>query len=236
MRAIRTTLIIVVVLGALFVAADRIAVYFAEDQAAEKIRSSQGLSGTPEVSIKGFPFLTQIANSSLDEVEVKLDDAVTASAGRESIKVSGFDATLHGVRIDSSFSSAVADRASGTAHISYAELTKAAADPGVTIGYGGTDAAGKSQVKVTGKVMVMGRTVERSVNSTVSVQNGDTIRVRADEVPSEGVPGVEQAVRQKIDIDRKLNGLPKGITLDKVVTTPDGIDITLAGTKVNLAG
>lgn len=236
MRAIRTTLIIVVVLGALFVAADRIAVYFAEDQAAEKIRSSQGLSGTPEVSIKGFPFLTQIANSSLDEVEVKLDDAVTASTGRESIKVSGFDATLHGVRIDSSFSSAVADRASGTAHISYAELTKAAADPGVTIGYGGTDAAGKSQVKVTGKVMVMGQTVERSVNSTVSVQNGDTVRVRADEVPSEGIPGVEQAVRQKIDIDRKLNGLPKGITLDKVVTTPDGIDITLAGTKVNLAG
>ncbi|ARZ68582.1 DUF2993 domain-containing protein [Streptomyces sp. HU2014] len=236
MRAIRTTLIVLVVLGALFVAADRIAVYFAEDQAAEKIRSSQGLSGTPEVSIKGFPFLTQIAGSSLDEVEVKLDDAVTASTGRESIRVSGFDATLHDVRIDSSFSSAVADRASGTAHISYADLTKAAADPGVTIGYGGTDAAGKSQVKVTGKVMVMGQTVERSVNSTVSVRGGNTVRVRADEVPAEGIPGLEEAVRQKIDIDRQLNGLPKGITLDKVVTTPDGIDITLAGSKVNLAG
>ncbi|MBT2382423.1 DUF2993 domain-containing protein [Streptomyces sp. ISL-11] len=235
MRAIRITLIIAVILGALFVGADRLAVYLAEDQAAEKIRSSQGLSGTPEVSIKGFPFLTQVAGSRLDEVEVKLD-GVTAGSGRESVRVSGFDATLRDVRINSSFTSAVADSASGTARISYAELTKAAADPGVTIAYGGTDAAGQSKVKVTGKVLVMGQPVERSVVSTVSVQNGDTVRVRADEVPSQGIPGLEQAVRQKIDLDRRINGLPKGIKLDKVVTTPDGVDITLAGTNVNLAG
>jgi LmeA-like phospholipid-binding len=235
MRAIRITLIVAVVLGALFVAADRAAVYFAEDEAASKIRSSQGLSGTPEVSIKGFPFLTQVASSSLDEVEVKLD-GITASSGRESIRVTGFDATLHDVRINSSFTSAVADRATGTAHISYADLTKATADPGVTIGYGGTNAAGKSQVKVTGKVESQGQTIDKSVLSTVSVQGGDTIRVHADEVPAQGIPGLESAIRQKIDFDRKLNGMPKGIKLDKVVTTPEGIEITLTGTDVNLAG
>ncbi|GAA0450365.1 DUF2993 domain-containing protein [Streptomyces stramineus] len=236
MRAIRITLILAVVLGALFVAADRIAVYFAEDQAAEKIRSSQNLSGTPEVSIKGFPFLTQIASSTLDEVEVKLDGGITAGAGDRSIRVSGFDATLKSVKIDSSFSSAVADRASGTAHITYADLTKAAADPGVTIAYGGRDEAGKSQVKVTGKTTVAGQPVERSVLSTVSVEGGDTVKVRADEVPAQGIPGLEQAIREKIDFNRKISGLPKGITVDKVTTTPEGVDITLGGTRVNLAG
>ncbi|MFI1796954.1 DUF2993 domain-containing protein [Streptomyces sp. NPDC020379] len=235
MRALRITLIIAVVLGALFVGADRVAVYFAEDQAAEKIRSSQNLSGTPDVSIKGFPFLTQIASSSLDEVDVKLD-GVTAGDGEKSVRVTGFDAKLQDVKINSSFTSAVADRATGTAHISYADLTKAVNDPAVTVGYGGTNAAGKSQVKVTGKISAMGQSIERSVESTVSVSGGDTISVRAESIPAQGFPGLEQLIRQKIDFDRKISGLPRGLKLDQVVATGDGVDITLAGSHVNLAG
>ncbi|MEU1308977.1 DUF2993 domain-containing protein [Streptomyces cinnamoneus] len=232
MRAIRTLLIVAVILGALFVAADRAAVYYAEDQAAEKIRSSQGLSGTPDVSIKGFPFLTQVASSRLDEVDVKLD-GVTAGAGDRSVKVSSFDAQLHDVRIDSSFSSAVAGRATGTAHLSYEELTKAAGDPNVSVANAGQ---GPNQVKVTGKVSVMGQPVERSVISTVTVVDGTTIRVRAEEVPTQGIPSLEKKIREKTDFDRQIAGLPKGIKLDKVVATPTGVDITLTGTDVNLAG
>ncbi|MBO0652772.1 DUF2993 domain-containing protein [Streptomyces triculaminicus] len=236
MRALRITLIVAIVLGGLFVAADRAAVYIAENQAAEKIRSSQGLSGTPSVSIKGFPFLTQVAGSELEEVDITLDGGITANAGDRSIKVSGFDAQLHDVRVDSSFTSAIAGRATGTAHISYEDLTKATADPGVSVAYGGKDGSGRSQVKVTGTVPVMGQPVTRSVVSTVTVVNGTTIRVRADEVPAQGIPGVEQAVRAKTDFDRQLTGLPKGLKLDKVVTTPTGVDVTLTGTDVNLAG
>ncbi|MEX2984760.1 DUF2993 domain-containing protein [Streptomyces sp. C36] len=236
MRALRITLIVAIVLGGLFVAADRAAVYIAENQAAEKIRSSQGLSGTPSVSIKGFPFLTQVAGSELEEVDIKLDGGITANAGDRSIKVSGFDAKLHDVRIDSSFTSAIAGRATGTAHISYEDLTKATADPGVSVAYGGKDGSGGNQVKVTGTVPVMGQPVTRSVVSTVTVVNGTTIRVRADEIPAQGIPGLEQAVRAKTDFDRQLTGLPKGLKLDKVVTTPTGVDVTLTGTDVNLAG
>ncbi|MFI9204997.1 DUF2993 domain-containing protein [Streptomyces sp. NPDC053048] len=236
MRALRITLIFAVILGGLFVAADRAAVWYAENEAAEKIRSSQGLSGTPEVSIKGFPFLTQVAGSELEEVDIKLDGGITANTGDRSIKVSGFDAQLHAVRIDSSFTSAVAGRATGTAHISYEDLTKATADPGVSVAYGGKDTSGRSQVKVTGTASVMGQPVTRSVISTVTVVDGNTIRVRADEIPAQGIPGVEQAVRAKTDFDRQITGLPKGIKLDKVVTTPTGVDITLTGSDVNLAG
>lgn len=68
MRALRVLLVVLVIFGGLFVAADRVAVNLVEDKAADKIRSSQGLDKTPEVSIKGFPFLTQVAGRSLDEV------------------------------------------------------------------------------------------------------------------------------------------------------------------------
>lgn len=234
MRGIRATLIVVIVLGALFVGADRAAVYIAENQAADKIRNSQGLSGTPDVSIKGFPFLTQIADSRLDEVDVKLDGGITAESGGRSIRVSGFDAQLRGVRINSSFTSAVANRATGTAHISYEDLTKAVADPGVTVGYAGQGQAGK--VKVTGRAKIMGQDIERSVVSSVTIVDGSTVRVHADEVPAQGIPGVEEAVRKKTDFDRQITGLPKGLKLDKVEATPTGVDITLTGSDVSLAG
>ncbi|MEK8171442.1 hypothetical protein NKH77_24475 [Streptomyces sp. M19] len=41
-RALRTTLIVVVVLGGLFVGADRLALHFAESEVADKIKSTQG--------------------------------------------------------------------------------------------------------------------------------------------------------------------------------------------------
>ncbi|WP_171164982.1 DUF2993 domain-containing protein [Streptomyces sp. I05A-00742] len=234
MRAIRTLLIVVVVLGGLFVAADRGAVWYAENEAADKIRSSQNMSGTPDVSIKGFPFLTQVADSKLDEVEVSLDGGVTAGAGDKSIRVSDFDATLHGVRVDSSFSSAVADRATGTAHISYEDLGRIAG-PGITVGYGGKDASGTSRVKVTGSVPLPMGVVKRSVVSTVSVVGGTRVRVHAEKVPDD-LPGLEKLIRKKTDFEREITGLPRGIKLEKVVTDEKGVEITLGGTDVRLAG
>lgn len=47
MRALRIFLILVIVLGGLFVIADRVAVNFAEDQAADRIKSTEGLANTP---------------------------------------------------------------------------------------------------------------------------------------------------------------------------------------------
>ncbi|MFI9721289.1 DUF2993 domain-containing protein [Streptomyces sp. NPDC052396] len=214
MRAIRTLLIVVVVLGGLFVAADRAAVYFAENKAADKIRSSQNLSGTPDVSIKGFPFLTQLADSKLDEVDVSLNGGVTAGTGDgHAVRVSSFDAQLHGVEIDSSFSSAVADRASGTAHLDYADLGRALG-PGVSMSY-----AGDGKVKAG----MLGFTT----TSTLSVAHGDAIRMDASRMP---------LLSGKVDMERKITGLPRGIKLDKVTATEKGVDITLGGTDVRLAG
>lgn len=234
MRAIRTLLIVAVVLAGLFVAADRAAVWYAEKKVAEKIRDSQSMSGTPDVSIKGFPFLTQIAGKKLDEVEVSLNGGVTAGTGEHTVQVTDFDTTLHGVEIDSSFTSAVADRVTGTAHISYADLSKRAG-MGITTGYGGKDAAGQGLVKVTGSLPLPMGQVRRSVLSTVSLVDGTTVRVHAEKVPDD-LPGLEGLIRKKTDFDRQITGLPRGVKLTKVTPASDGIDIELGGTDVRLAG
>lgn len=235
MRALRMTLILAVVLGGLFLAADRLAVKLAEQEAADRIQRSQGLSETPQVSIKGFPFLTQVLDKNLDEVKVDLD-GVTATAGGRSIRVTGLAAELHDVRLGDHYSSATADRASGSALISFEDLSMAAPE-GVKVSYGGKDSAGRSQVKVTASVDVplVGR-VERSVTSTVSIAGGDKIRLRADAIPGTQIPGLESLIRGKIDFDRELSGLPQSIELDEVTTTRDGVSVSVTGEKVPLAG
>jgi hypothetical protein len=249
MRALRILLIIAVIIGGIFVAADRIAVNMAESEAADKIKSSQGLSSTPEISIKGFPFLTQVVGKELDEVDVSLS-GITATAGGHSVNVTEVRAELRSVRIDSSFSSAVADRADGSARISYADLTKAA-PKGATISYAGPDRAAKGQVKVTGPLadllegagvpvpgaverLLKGRTV--SAYSTVLLKGGSTVQLRAEELPKLPVPGFDEKLRKAIDYDLKIAGMPSSIKLDKVAATDAGLRFSGTGTNVSLAG
>ncbi|MFD7429584.1 DUF2993 domain-containing protein [Streptomyces sp. NPDC059818] len=228
MRALRILLVIVVVLAGVFIAVDRAAVYFAESEVADRVRVSGAEIGSTDVDIKGFPFLTQVAGSELDEVDVKITGVETSANGR-TLRISRMNAELHQVRLTDGFSGATAARATGTAVISYADLTKAASAD-VAVEYGG-----KGKVKVTGAVDILGRTISRSVLSTVSLVDGHTVRVRADEVPGEGIPGLEGLVRKKTDFEREVGGLPNGLKLEKIQPTAAGLEISVTGTDVSLA-
>ncbi|MFE4872864.1 DUF2993 domain-containing protein [Streptomyces sp. NPDC056682] len=249
MRALRILLIIAVVLGGIFVAVDRIAVNIAESKTADKIKSSQRLASTPDVSIKGFPFLTQVLGKELDEVDVSLS-GVTATAGGHSVNVTEVTAELHAVRIDSSFSSAVAGRAEGAAQISYADLSKAA-PKGATVGYAGPERAAKGQVKVTGsltdllegqgvtlppaiKALLAGQKV--SAYSTVSLAGTGSVQLRAESLPRLPVPGFDQRLRKAVDYDLKIDGMPSSIKLNKVTASEAGLRFSGEGTEVHLAG
>ncbi|WP_149181324.1 DUF2993 domain-containing protein [Streptomyces sp. TRM49041] len=229
MRALRILLIIAVVLGGLFAIGDRLAVSAAESEAAERIQANQGLSGSPDVSIKGFPFLTQVLDKELDQVDVAMT-GVEATAGGRKVRVGELSAELRDVRLENNYSRAVAATATGTARIAYEELQKASEND-VTLAYGG-----EGKIKVTGSVEVLGRKITRSVLSTVSVVDGDTLRVRADEVPGNGIPGIEELVRKRTDFDRQVSGFPAGLKLQKVEATPDGLAVTVGGQNIVLTG
>ncbi|MEV8310698.1 DUF2993 domain-containing protein [Streptomyces flavidovirens] len=233
MRALRILLIVAVVVGGIFVIVDRVAVNFAESEVAKRVQSRQGLTGATDVSIKGFPFLTQVAAKHLDQVDVSVAGVEASAEGRK-VRISEMTAELHDVRVTGSvsgFSSATADLANGTARISYADLSKAS-DSEFPVSYGGN-----GKVKVTGSAEFPGvGVVKRSVLSSVSVVDGTTIRVRADEVPGEGIPGVEEKIREKTDFDRQIGGLPEGLKLEKVEATEDGLEVSVTGTNVGLAG
>ncbi|MET7601842.1 DUF2993 domain-containing protein [Streptomyces avermitilis] len=247
MRALRILLIIAVILGGLFVIADRVAVGFAEDQAAEKIKTSEGLSSTPDVSIKGFPFLTQVAGGELDDVELGIKnyeaDTGSATSGTDKIRIDDLNAEMHGVVFSGDYSSATADSATGTATIAYGELLKAAKSeptrvgPALTARVVGLSDGGNGKIKVEVEATILGTKVPRpvSVLSTVAVE-GDTVKVYADSLPKLGVELAETEIRSITDFQQKIDELPGGIKLDKVEAAKDGVEISVKGSNVKLVG
>jgi hypothetical protein len=242
MRALRVLLIIAVILGGLFVAADRLAVHFAEGEVADRLKTQEGLTTTPSVDIKGFPFLTQVAGGELDDVEVGMKDydADTGTSGG-SIRIDDLNAAMKGVAFSGDYSSATASTAAGTATIAYDQLLKAAGSEearlplGVTAKVVGLSDGGNGKIKVDIKISALEKPV--SVLSTVSVVDGDTVRVHADSIPSFGnITLADSDVRSIADFDQKIEGLPGGIKLDKVEAGANGVEIAVKGSDVKLAG
>lgn len=240
-RVLRVVLVVGVLLGGLFVGLDRWAAGYAENRMAERIQAHEGGLPGVRVDIQGFPFLTQALAHDLDEVDLKVSDlgVTTPEGGRTSL--SDLRIAFHGVKLNGDYSGGTAKTAEGSALLTYHDLSLAA-QPGVTLAYGG--APGK--VKVTATFDFLGRKVTRSVVSTVSLvdakdakdgKGGKTVRVRADEVPGEGIPGIEAAVRKFTDFDRQLDSrLTSGIQLTALTSDEAGIHLTLGGTNLALAG
>ncbi|MGW3511390.1 LmeA family phospholipid-binding protein [Streptomyces sp. NPDC000994] len=247
MRALRVLLIVVVVLGVLFAVVDRVAVHLAEGQAADRLKATENLASTPDVSIKGFPFLTQLASGELDDVEVGIKDYEAATGnGDQKIRIDDITADMKGVRFSGDYSSATAATASGTATIAYDQLLKAAKSesaqvaPGVTAHVVGLSDGGDGKIKVDVEIQaaILGIKQRKTLSllSSATVR-GDKVEVRADDLPMVGgVRLPEGRVRSVTDFQQAIDRLPAGVGLDSVRAAADGVEITLKGSDVKLAG
>lgn len=246
MRALRILLIVVVILGGLFVVADRVAVYFAEDEAASKLKTTENLASTPDVSIKGFPFLTQVASGELDDVEVGIKDyeadtGNSGGSGPSTIRIDDLKAHMKGVTFSGDYSSATADSATGTATIAYDELLKAAKSQptqvitGVTAQVVGLSDGGNGKIRSDVKISVAGHSQTYPVLSTVTVE-GDDVKVHADNLPKLVVDLAESRIRSITDFQQTIDELPGGVKLDSVQAAKNGVEITVKGSNVRLAG
>lgn len=231
MRTLRRLVIAAVVLLAVGVGADRLAVHVLEGKAADKLAASIGLSASPEVSIKGFPFLTQIAMGGLDELDASIASYEATVPGGSTARIDDLELSLKNVEFTNGFSAARARTATGTAVIPYDQLLKAAAsDAGsgarVTRLSDGGD--GRIEVEVTKD----GRTY--AVLSSVTVTQ-DTIRVRAEDLPqAEGVS--EDQIRSVTDFQQSITRLPGGISLQQATPTPAGLRLTVGGNNIPVSG
>jgi hypothetical protein len=217
-RGLKITAIVVVVLLALLVVADRVAARVADSVAASQIKSA-GFPVKPKVDIEGFPFLTQLAARDFHKVDI------SASNVKEGpLTIASINATGQGVHLTSSFNGATVDQINGTALVSFAGLSSAG---GLGDGISLSD-AGHNELKAS---VNLGFTTLDAL-AQVTRANSHQIEVK---VTSAG-PVPQSALGNLTDFKISLPNLPAGMTIQNVSVTGQGVLISIAGSHTSFGG
>jgi hypothetical protein len=210
---------LVIILG-LLVAADRIGNYVAERAAADNLQSSQDLPSRPDVSIAGFPFLTQLASRDFDEITVTAHDVPIGQSRR--LDLSQLHVVLHTLTVSRNFSTVHANRADATATISFASLSSAL---GADVRY-----AGNGRVAATKSVTVAGHTISAKVTAQPKLINGALAFTQTHVNDADRIGATVASVLSRIfDLDVPLQGIPFHVRVTSLNATQDGIHVALTG-------
>ncbi|MZG18126.1 DUF2993 domain-containing protein, partial [Streptomyces sp. SID5914] len=110
--------------------------------------------------------------------------------------------------------------------------------PGIDAKVVGLSDGGNGKIKVSLQATVLGVEVPEPVEVLSSVKvKDDDVEVVADGLPTIGGRQLaESRIRAITDFQQTIDELPGGIKLDKVEAAKDGVEITVKGSNVKLAG
>lgn len=215
-------LVVLLVLVGLAVAADRIALSVAEDKAASALQSSQDLSHEPDVTVDGFPFLTQLAAGEFDEVDVTANDLAVGTA--HDVQIKRVVVHLHNVRVSDGYSTFHVATATADGSMAYSELSRLLRTP-VHAGSGGRLVARPS-------VHLLGNTFTGTVSAVVHASSAGGITFTDPKVSVANVrlPAVvARALAAVFTRSISLAGLPFHVRVTGAQVTTDALVLKLAG-------
>jgi DUF2993 family protein len=214
-RILILIVVLLAILGLLF-GLDRAAAAITADRIAAKLQT-EGFPVEPTVTVKGFPFLTQLISRHLDGVEVIAPEfpvgPVTAS-----IDVHGTDITL-----DSGYQSGTIAQVNGTGLITFASLAtlpSLANVPSLKI-----SGDGPSMVKLSANLAIFAATAI----ARVKLASPHEIALRL--VSASGVPAALLDPIRHLTV--QIPALPLGLTVQSVMVTPQGVVIRVSGSNVS---
>lgn len=203
------------------VVADGFARSSAEDTAAAVITQQLDVDGTPQVRIDGFPFLTQLAARSLDDVHATATRVTLEGLPVTDVVVDAADVTLDApyrvgsARLEATVpTSSVQQVVGARADLDVAvdgDLLRAAGDL-----FGIPLTAGLVPRVADGRLLVDVQEVTLGAGT-----------LRLDELPGD-------VAERLVGIEVPLEGLPAGVRLEEAVVVPDGVRFTATGTDVAL--
>jgi hypothetical protein len=229
---VRALLVVLLLLGGLALAADRVAEAVAEDRVAQLVADRGGLAGEPAVEIGGFPFLTQALGGRYDDVRISLTGTDLGQPEGTSADVSlrGVEVALSDV-LSGSVQQVPVQRVDGTATLSYALLAEQLG-PGTTVTRDGDG------LRVQRTVEVAGVRVPLTATGTVSL-DGDTLVVDVDAASGAGVGVPDVLVDQvsdALDLRYRIPALPFGLQVTGVAPADDGVRVAVEATDTVLQG
>jgi hypothetical protein len=208
-------------------------VFVAQSVAAHAVQRHLRLEKTPRVHIHGFPFLTQALAGHYDDVTVSMVGLTVAGGGRP-IRIDRLSARFTDLRTSADFNTAHADKASGSALLRYADLSRAL---GSEISFAGSGPDGRGRLKASRTVWVLGQTVTGTATVGVAVAGPTSLSFTSPQVDVGGasVPqSVVATLTSTFATPINLSGLPAGLHLDGVQVTAAGVVVTVSGQNVAL--
>lgn len=214
----RALLVVAVLLSALVVGADLVAVGVAERVIAGQAQRAAMLPERPQVDVQGFPFLTQALRGRYEHVRLR------ATGGLGVVEVDRLDVRLQGVRVPVSdvvggrVDAIPVDRLRGEVVVTYAWLSEQA-------GKGLTLSAQGDLLRVRGEVRVLGQELAASALSEVRLVDG-AVLVRAQELDTGAGPVdrfLESVLADRFDVRVPIEGLPYGLDLTGLQVRPEGL-------------
>jgi LmeA-like phospholipid-binding len=222
----RWWLIAVVILIVLLVGLDFAARAVAEQVTASQIEQQASLAKKPDVSIEGFPFLTQVAAKKFDDVKIGISDL---QAGP--VLINSIDATATDIKLSSfNFQGGTIGRVHGTLLINFASvgktLTTEIGPLGTLLDGAGLSVsdAGRDEIRASLNLVV----TSGSATWRVTRVSADELNIRL--VSSSGVPSSVLGSMQNVNV--QIPKLPLGLSLDSVSVTPAGVVGSISGSNV----
>lgn len=238
-RLISALIVLLIVLVGLLLIADRAGATVAErsisDQVKEEVAARGVTSSEPDVTVGGFPFLTQVARGEYDKITIVMRDVQGEGIRLPRLDVEATDVTASMRTLMSGEGDVVAQQVSGTATVGYASVVELIDQPGLRL----SERDGRLLVSLPVEVLGQQVTLTGVANLTLA---DSKIRVRFQDLNAEGVPDIPAArslvnqIADRISVDVALPALPFALQIQDVIPRPEGLAVTATARGVPLNG
>ncbi|GAB2464501.1 DUF2993 domain-containing protein [Jatrophihabitans fulvus] len=209
----------------LLIAVDRIGDFAAEKVAASALQQSQDLPSEPDVDVGGFPFLTQFASGTYDEITVTAANVPLNKANLD-VTLDQLRVVLDNLTVSDNFRSFRAETGHATGVLGYRELSDKL---GVDLSY-----AGDERVRVSKEFTVLGRTFRPGV-TVAPIVTDNVLSFGKSQINAGGALAgqIARLVNQLFDKPIPFDGIPFDVTLQKAQATAAGLRLDLVGTDLS---
>jgi LmeA-like phospholipid-binding len=233
-RGLRIVAITVVVSLIVLAVLDRVAAHVVAGQIASRAQRTENLPSRPDVSLGGFPFLTQVVAGRYRDVEVDVRGYTQQGA-----RVDRVHARLSGVRLPLSnvvrgqVKRIPVDRVTAEVDLTFDDINAYLAAQGSSTR---VTAAG-SAIRISGNVSILGMNYPLTGTADLGVEPTSvtfTPRELAQTVGSLLPPPLRATAVSLLTAKIPVNGLPFNMTLRSATVSPDRLTFAAAGENVVL--